>query len=565
MNAKRRAASLLLAMMLAACANTPGPTVTSTGTASPGPSLITVATPDPSVAPSPTVAAATPTPQLMPTSEPTPSPAPTLGEVTAASLPVRSSVAYAGFLLAPGGRPYAIVTDSGPTTTVVAALGSEGRPAPGWPVAIPGAEGVVPTFGPDGTLYLLVEDSDQATALTALGRDGKVAAGWPVSLGDSGCSDPPLLLADGTIRVACYVSEDANRVYAFDRQGWALPGWPVDVPGPDVTWPAWVALGTTLVGLEAGPGWVRRLTIAADGTIRRGTRVTVPAPNGSCYGDAASYVIGPDGTAYERSQKMQAPGGRNGCRVLSSTFSAFDERGVRPGWPVTVSGETSAPVPGPGGRIYVTQGTTWLRPTRIFAFDAGGRRVAGWPVMFDIAPVIGQYGAGWSTAPVRLGEDGTVYLITEDRGTTIYVLSPDGRVLPGWPYRSTSRLGDGFAQLCDCTGGGHPVITPVIDAAGRLHLVQEGSAWWRYENLPGPVTLVAGGRTSQGWPVTLARTGSRYVALEVDAAGITYALAGEYEGPARSGTPIWSIPKSETLLAIAPDGTVIFRTTLVEP
>jgi hypothetical protein len=470
-------------------------------------------------------------------------------------------------LLAPGGALYAIVTGWDPTTTVVTALDREGRPAPGWPVAIPGAGGVLPAFGADGTLYLKLT-SEERVALTAIDRNGTVAAGWPANLSDVDCN-APITLPDGTLRLVCHLAGGAVRAYAFDRRGRALPGWPVVVPAgkgpplsenlghPDLN----VALGTNLVDLQVGTGWARRFAIAAEGTVRLGTQVTAPVPTSSCYrgrlGDP-SYSLGPDGTAYMRSLEMSAPGGSNGCRVLSSTFTAFDERGVRAGWPVTVSGETSEPTPGPFGRIYVTQGSPGDRPTRIFAFDAGGRRVAGWPVRFNVAPVIGMSGAGWSTAPVRVGADGTVYLITEDRGTTIYALSPAGKVRPGWPYRSTSLLGD--AMPCGCTGGGHPIVAPIIDAAGRIHFVHEASSSPSGSQTGSRVTLVTHGRTSPGWPVTLARTGSRFLDLEVDGAGVSYALAMEYEGPARWGTPL-----SATLLAIGPDGTVLFRTTIVEP
>ena len=546
MNTKRRAASLLLGVIVGACAGSPA---SATSAGSPLPQIPHArATPATAAGRSMTIAAEPPTPAL----------------ASAVKFPVRADYGRASVLLSPGGIVYA-VAPGGTNGTVIAALDDKGRPRPGWPVAIPGA--YVPShaaFAADGTLYLPLDLGERA-ALTALRQDGRVAAGWPVRLG-SRDSCVVLPADDGTVRVLCGIRGDGARAYAFDRRGRALPGWPVELAGSDShLYPATpILVGTTLIGLQGGHGWVRRYRIDVDGTLHFGKKVTAPVYDSPCYDDrhwAPMSFLGPDGTAYLWWYRMGLPDGPDACRFISSTYTAFDARGVRDGWPVTVAGESSEPVLGPDGRIYATQGSQERHPTRISAFDARGRRVAGWPVTIDVAPAIGQGGEGWwPPAAVFVGDDGTVYLITESGGTTIYALGPGGKVLRGWPYRSASALGD-TATPC-ATGGGHPIVVPVIDAAGRLHIVHRGADLAYGFEKDSRVTLVDDGHTVRGWPVTLRRAGSRFVSLAVDARGVTYALALEYEGPLRCDP---SPKSSETLLAIAVDGSVLYRTTLLEP
>ena len=461
--------------------------------------------------------------------------------------------------LSPTGVVYAIVSAEGPSSTVIAALDARGRPRQGWPIAIAGdyagvyqgREGGV-AFGTDGTLYLVV-DTERGTSVTAVRPDGAVARGWPIDLGIRNGCDAILPVADGTVRVVCGLGGTSMRAFAFDGHGRALAGWPVRLTGSGshLYPPRPVMRGTTIVGVQGGRGWVRRYAIAENGRVRYGTKVSAPTYDSPCYADrhwAPVSLLGPDGTGYLWSYTMAATGSGT-CRFVSSRYVAFDDRGARPGWPVTVAGESSEPAIGPAGRLYATQGSQGRRPSRVFAFDAKGRQVAGWPVTLDVAPTLGQRGEGWwPPAPPRVGGDGTVYLVTEDRGTTVFALDRAGHVLAGWPYRSEDPLGD--VSPPGSTGGGHPIVEPVIDGAGLLHIVHGAS-----------VTLVEGGRVALGWPVTLRRPDAQFVSVDVDAAGVTYAVAQEFEG---TGSPMTGV-KSETVLAIGLDGEVTYRTVLVEP
>ena len=108
---------------------------------------------------------------------------------------------------------------------------------------------------------------------------------------------------------------------------------------------------------------------------------------------------------------------------------------------------------------------------------------------------------------------------------------------------------------CACVPGSAMPLPPVVDAAGRVRLLLGDIGY--DQKLGSRATLVQNGRTVAGWPVTLRKATSHFVDLAVDAAGVTYALAVE-------GSPTPET-MSETLLAIAPDGTVLYRTTVLEP
>ena len=72
-------------------------------------------------------------------------------------------------------------------------------------------------------------------------------------------------------------------------------------------------------------------------------------------------------------------------------------------------------------------------------------------------------------------------------------------------------------------------------------------------------TLVAvdrNGRVHAGWPVTLKRPGAEFLWTVVGGNGTVYALAKEPEAGNSA---------SVTIVAIAPDSTVLYRTTIVEP
>ena len=482
--------------------------------------------------------------------QPTPSGAPLHLPLTA--------VSGATLLLDPAGLPYLLVQgrpaegQTGADAPVYAvALDAAGRARSGWPVVLAESgwlgEAVVDAAG---TLYAVVGHGQGPSSLVAVLPDGRPAPGWPVQL-PTGCGGPPLVASDGTLRITCYDGATRARVLALDRRGDGLPGWPVEVGG-EIAEEA-LARGTDTILLVTGEGWVRHVRLRSDGTIESGQAVDVPV--GAVY--ATNYALGPDGTGYAWWPDYQVPETAEAETMLRLHLQAFDTDGLLPGWPLTIKGEVSPPAFGSDGRVYLTVGSQRHGPTTIHAYDRNARGIPGWPVTLPVTAAIGWPGAGpWPPAPVQIGADGTVYLVTEDSGTTIYALDPDGRQLPGWPYRSDAALADS----CGRGGGGcgHPVIRPIVDGPGRLHIVHaavNNSSRGDSAVLVGPT-----GRVADGWPVTLRRAYARFTALQVAPDSMTYVLANEIDSHAADGRLL----QSETLLAIDPGGEVLYRTTVVE-
>jgi hypothetical protein len=70
------------------------------------------------------------------------------------------------------------------------------------------------------------------------------------------------------------------------------------------------------------------------------------------------------------------------------------------------------------------------------------------------------------------------------------------------------------------------------------------------------VAIAPDGTVRPGWPVYLTKAGAAFWSVDVGADGTVYALAVEPETGRMT---------SATILAIAPDSTVRYRTTVVEP
>jgi hypothetical protein len=135
----------------------------------------------------------------------------------------------------------------------------------------------------------------------------------------------------------------------------------------------------------------------------------------------------------------------------------------------------------------------------------------------------------------------------------IFALDSSLKVLPGWPYRPATRLvGPGWddpsAEL-NCSSPAAPAVGP----KGTLYLPLQP----RDASVGG--TLVAvdrNGSVHAGWPITLQRPGAEFLWTVVGSDGTVYALAKEPEAGNSA---------SVTILAIAPDSTVLYRTTIIEP
>ena len=101
----------------------------------------------------------------------------------------------------------------------------------------------------------------------------------------------------------------------------------------------------------------------------------------------------------------------------------------------------------------------------------------------------------------------------------------------------------------NCGDIGLPVVGP--DTTLYLRLAA------RDETVGGSIVAVdPAGQVRRGWPVELARPGAEFWSIVLGWDGTAYALAIEPESDSGS---------SATILAIAADGTVRHRSTLIEP
>lgn len=154
---------------------------------------------------------------------------------------------------APSGAVYAWTWDlaAGSDTKVVrtriAAIGTDGKPKPGWPVSIPGSASA-PAFGADGTIYLTLGASGATSSVLALDPAGRTKPGWPAKLpaGYSALSqtgawhapdvaEPAIPGADGTLYVAAESASGQPLVTAFDATGHVKAGWPYRPPASFIT------------------------------------------------------------------------------------------------------------------------------------------------------------------------------------------------------------------------------------------------------------------------------------------------------------------------------------------
>lgn len=466
---------------------------------------------------------------------------------------------------------------NGPTTGPSARPGQTAQPATGTPrpVASP-AVGTLPVRGfaqllgtkiriapgPDGNLYVSIPTHDDSVVLALLGEAGRPMAGWPIELADIESCDLLYPVEDGSVRALCTLGPEGSpsgvmRALAFDSKGTLLAGWPIDldlygadgyfagrVIGDELTLYSWASLGDQIqAGQPAGNAWIMR--VAADGTVRSGAQVQYGI--GCCHAD--TWAVGPDGVAYGIVHDLAAP-----STEMTSELSAVGPEGVPAGFPVAIDGIASEPAFDAAARIHVTVGSPVAPPARILAFGADGRASDYGSEQVAIAATSDWTGAGgdFPAAPL-VGDDGTTFVIDTTDGATVVGLSPAGQVMTGWPYRSAVGLEyTGFCGSGD-TGCGQFRAASTVGPENVLYLLHAAAS----SSAGGSIVAIGqDGRVVAGWPVSLTRQGSEFWSVVVAPDGTAYALAIEPE-PNNS--------HSATILAIAPDSTVLYTATVVEP
>ena len=159
--------------------------------------------------------------------------------------------------------------------------------------------------------------------------------------------------------------------------------------------------------------------------------------------------------------------------------------------------------------------------------------------------------AGTPPAPVVAG-DGTTFLWS-DVDPDVFALDASLAVRAGWPYRPPSAIEHPNPwRGIDGLNCPQPAI-PAGGPDGTLYLTLQA----RNRDVGGSVIAVGrDARIRRGWPVELKRSGSEFWSVVVGPDGTAYALAIEPESGGRS---------SASVLAIAPDSTVVYATTIIDP
>ena len=405
----------------------------------------------------------------------------------------------------------------------------------GWPVRAVSE----PTFGPDGTVYVLVdtwhtEEADQQS-LVALDAGGYTKLGWPIE-GRPGYDFGSLAVGpDGSAYVEeCGASNVGCVLHRFGIDGLELPGWPFEVP------PASTCSTSADCGLVVGSDGTAYLTsgyqtgyetqivmINAAGTIERGWPVALDrrnwswsdpelssdgsvfilsrfngsesstaislsafAPDGSprpgwpvSVPGMVGYLLGPEGTVVVWSLIDYV---REGCpRPRSTVFTVLGPDGrTLSGWPRRSTGLASSPAVGGDGTVYYVSALG-----DVYALDRAGEIKAGWPVPVPGALVTSACGP----AKPYMAPDGTTYVL----GDEVTALSPDGSSRPRWPYSPAGSLysptTEGYAGALRPAPAFGPDGTVYVAVFGRREA----------KDVTDVVALDRQGQLKPGWPYPL--------------------------------------------------------------
>jgi hypothetical protein len=420
--------------------------------------------------------------------------------------------------------------------------------------------------GTDGDLYVSIPKPPGRVLVALLDSAGHPRAGWPLVVDGTTSCEQLLPVDDGSVRILCTLeNRDGSafavvRAYGFDSEGRSLAGWPIDldrygadgyfaarVIGNELTVLAWKSLGKEIKeGQPAGNAWIA--TVAADGTVRAGSKV--PYGTNCCTN---AFALGPDGVAYGTTHQFgQGPSAPKLSQLLAISFA-----GVRTGFPVAIAGIASVPAFDAAGRLHLTvnDGPDQLAGTLVL--DTTGQMVAGGSggLGFSATDVcVGIEGSCEVPAAPLVGADGTTFVVGAYlRNTTVAGLSPSGQQLAGWPYRSDA----GHQETGVCIPGevceGYSFAAPIMGPGNVVYLLHAAASTSAGGRI---VAIGPDGHLVAGWPVGLKRAGSEVWSAVVAPDGNAYVLAIEPEP--NNG-------HSATILALAPDSTVLYTTTIIDP
>jgi hypothetical protein len=407
--------------------------------------------------------------------------------------------------------------------------------------------------GPDGTLLVTIPTVGGST-FTILDKGGKPREGWPIFVVGATPCGQLFPISDGSVRVVCTLIKPDGEilsptgVFAFDTSGRLLPGWPMALDGS--------TLAARMIGdeLTMFAGWPLPdnndgkpteerglVTIGYTGEVRNGTRV----PMFCCENLAA---IGPDGVAAAVTN-TSGEGSQ-----LTSEITAMDHSGVIAGWPRLVDGIAATPAFVSDGRVLVAAGLPTQTTSDAYAFTRDGQVNASSPISMAMVDESWHDTGGCGSSPQQplVARDGRVVVFSE-ADTTIAAFEPSLNPDFRWPYRPARPLvrrderyvkEDAYCPL---------IAIPAVGPDGSVFLPIQA----RMATVGGSLVAVnPDARVRPGWPVELKRAGSEFWSVVVGPEGTAFALAIEPESSRTS---------SASILAIAPDGTVRYTTTIINP
>jgi hypothetical protein len=244
--------------------------------------------------------------------------------------------------------------------------------------------------------------------------------------------------------------------------------------------------------------------------------------------------------------------------AAASELVALDDTGVQPGFPVAIEGIASMAAFDGAGRVQLTVGSLADGTTRVLVLDQRGTAISAGSSVLTMATVEYSEDTGGCvvTSPQapRVARDGTSFVYSE-LDTAVYALDSSQAIMPGWPVEPGTplvRARPGYESEHEA-GYCPPPVPPAVGPDGTLYLALEAG------NTTVGGSLVAVGPDSRlrpGWPVELRRPGAEFWSVVVGPDGTVYALAIE---------PGAGDASSASILAIAPDSTVRWTTTIIDP
>lgn len=212
---------------------------------------------------------------------------------------------------------------------------------------------------------------------------------------------------------------------------------------------------------------------------------------------------------------------------IANRMEVYDAaRQPLPGWPQPVGGSiraaaTVADITGDG----TPEVLVGAADGKLYAWDAAGHALAGWPVQLGVDSTI--YRVLAAPAVGDLDGDGTPEIVVPLAEGRIYALTPSGAAKPGWPAsiglvhdEYQSQVINSSPKIVDLDGDGHPEVV-VGSTDGRLYVFNgDGSQRWSYASGDMVLGAPAVGELSAATPgkEIVFASGDRYVYL-LDAQG----------------------------------------------